>query len=125
MRESHREAMDRMNELNSAGAQREAGMDAFGLHRDVVISRVVDADVGTEEELGAVWREFSAGAASDASLWAELARAQHQQACLCRAVAGACAGADHAELPTHDSTGARHGERFSARAASRWGGWAV
>lgn len=117
--------MDRMNELNQAGDPQGPCMDISGLHRDLVVSRVVDADVGTDEELGAAWREFSLAAAGDAALWAELARAQHQQAWLCRDVYGACAGVDHAELPTHDLSGTRLGERFSARSASRWGGWAV
>jgi hypothetical protein len=84
----------------------------------------VDADLGSSDESARAWKEFSVLAANEQSLWRELAEAQHQQASLCRVLGRAWATADGIELPTHDASGARLGERFSARAA-RWGGWAA
>src|SRR2546426_48245 len=114
--------MDRMNELNQSG-EHEAGAntppDGCDLHRDLLISRVVDADLGSGDESAAAWREFSGAAAGDLSLWRELAEAQHQQVSLCRVLGDAWAVADDVELPTHNAHGMRHGERFSAR-ATRW-----
>lgn len=86
------------------------------IDRDILLSRVLDGEASPED-----WQAFKALAASDHSVWHELAEAQQDLADLSRAVGAAVAQADSVDLPIEQ----HFGRRLSARVGrvASWGGW--
>lgn len=86
--------------------------------RDILINRVVD-----DEATSADWAALKALAARDATIWRDLAEAQHAHAELCAAVEETVAVVDAVEAPVDDVMRWRFSARV--RTAATWGGWAA
>ncbi|GJM19356.1 MAG: hypothetical protein DHS20C14_15690 [Phycisphaeraceae bacterium] len=91
------------------------------LARDVLITRVVDGEAS-----GGDWRTLAGMAASDQTLWAELAEAQQSHDELTRAVEIASAPAESVELSDIDAHLAPNNPMEHRLATvGKWGGWAA
>lgn len=86
--------------------------------RDTLINRVVD-----DEATGSDWEALKVIAAHDATLWRELAEAQHAHAELCAAVASATDLVEAIDAPASEAQRWRFAARV--RTATTWGGWAA
>lgn len=86
--------------------------------RDILISRVIDAEASAED-----WRAFRALAAEDPEIWRDLADAQQRHERLCEGFRAATACADRVALPLGESDASPLQRRLDATA--RWGGWAA
>ncbi len=86
---------------------------------DILITRVIDRRATASD-----WVELETLAASDPSVWRELAAAQKHDAALAFAVGEAVAAADHVSLP-HASEAGVAGVHRRLRLAVTWGGWAA
>ncbi len=88
------------------------------MNRDTLINRVVDDEASASD-----WEALKDIAARDATLWRDLAEAQHAHAELCAAVASATDGVDSIDAPVDDALRWRFAARV--RTATTWGGWAA
>jgi|TARA_R110000782_G_scaffold19101_9_gene52049 hypothetical protein len=86
--------------------------------RDVLISRVIDAEATAED-----WRAFRALASEDPGVWRDLADEQQRHERLCEGFRAAVCVADGVSLPLSGSDATPLQRRLDATA--RWGGWAA
>jgi hypothetical protein len=85
--------------------------------RDVLISRIIDAEAGAED-----WRAFRRLAEADPGVWRDLDAAQQQHELLCEGVHRASARADAVDLPVGVDD---RGLQRRLQSVGRWGGWAA
>jgi hypothetical protein len=86
---------------------------------DILITRVIDRRATATD-----WVELESLAASDPSVWRELAAAQKHDAALAHAVGEAVAAADHVSIP-HGTHAGEAGVRRRLGLVATWGGWAA
>ena len=86
--------------------------------RDLLISRVIDEQASDDD-----WALLRRLGEKDATVWRDLAEAQHEHAELCRALESAVAVADGVEVPIDQYIQTRFANRI--RVVATWGGWAV
>lgn len=89
-----------------------------GLDRDLLISRVIDGEASPED-----WTAFRAIAATDQSIWRDLAESQQDQAELTAALDAELSIADSVAAPTGAHFEHHMNERF--RRVGSWAGWAA
>jgi hypothetical protein len=84
--------------------------------KDILISRVVDDEATAED-----WAALKELAASDPTVWQDLAEAQYTSIGLSSALQAAIAVADDVEAPVHEHMRTRMTLRSGT--AAKWGGW--
>jgi len=108
--------MDDMNNQRPAGAIRPDPNTPDG--RDVLISRVIDAEATPED-----WSAFRALAETDQTVWRDLGEAQQQNEVLSEAFRAEARVADLVDLPELIADTAPFQRRLDS--IGRWGGWAA
>lgn len=86
--------------------------------RDVLISRVIDAEASPED-----WAAFRELAESDPEIWRDLADAQQQNEALCEGFRASIHVADKVDLPELITDTQPFQRRLDT--VGRWGGWAA
>lgn len=84
--------------------------------RDILVARIVDGNASAED-----WRELRAIAATDQTIWSDIAEGQELSRELGEAVDRMIAVADRVELPARERTGSAPAQRL--RLAMAAGGW--
>lgn len=112
-REPDKEPEDRLVNAGECGGGGECS------DRELVISRVVDGRAGTRE-----WSTIESIAATDVSIWREIAMAQRDQRALEILVSSAGSIAEATSLPHPSETEPAHVELPRRRTGS-WAGWAA
>jgi hypothetical protein len=108
--------MDDTNRQPAAGIARPDPSTPDG--RDVLISRVIDAEASPED-----WSAFRVLAERDPSVWGDLAEAQRHNELLGEAFRREACVADSVELPELIADDRRFQRRLDS--VGRWGGWAA
>lgn len=103
---------------NEDQAMNDMNNNSENIDKDTLISLVVD-----EQASDADWVQLRTLGEKDASVWRDLAEAQHEHAELCRALESAIAVADGVEAPVEHYIETRFTNRL--RVVATWGGWAV
>jgi hypothetical protein len=105
------QTMDRTNKTNGDAANDR-------IDRDLLISRAIDEQASDDD-----WAQLRRLSETDATVWRDLAEAQHEHAELSRALEGAIAVADEIDAPVEHFVQTRFANRL--RVVATWGGWAV